>query len=141
MDNVAESPWANSLIIEKIYSNLAPWDRKMLKITVGKSEEVRLLCKKADELLALNEDVVGSLNQEGVDRPWNSQTRPTVVDARNNRQYYPQSRGHNGRQNQGENGWQNDWQNQRKNGWQWQYQPAGRKRRDRPKRYQQPPQV
>ena len=118
INDVAESPWANSLILEKIYANLSPWDRKILKKAAGMSEDVQLLCEKADELLALSEEVVGSLNQE------------TMAGARINHRYYPPSGGHNSRQNQGENWWQHEWQNQRQYGWQWPNQgPANEARR------------
>ena len=141
IDNIAESPWANSFVVEKIFANLAPWDRKILKSTVGKSEEVQMLCEKADELLALSEDVVGSLHQEGIDRPWNSQPPQIITGAYNNQQHIPQDQ--NGWYNGGRNQWHSGWHNAGPNGgwqqgWQWQNQPAGRTRRGRPKRYPQP---
>ena len=51
INDVAESPWANSLILEKIYANLSPWDRKILKKAAGMSEDVQLLCEKADKYI------------------------------------------------------------------------------------------
>ena len=60
IDNVADSTWANPFIVEKIYANLSPLDRKLLKNSMGKSDDVQKLCEKADELLSMSEEVVAS---------------------------------------------------------------------------------
>ena len=65
IDNISESPWAIPFLVEKIYGNLNPWDRKILKSGAGKSEDINELSEKADELLAISEEVVGSVHQVG----------------------------------------------------------------------------
>ena len=60
IDNVADSTWANPFVVEKIYANLSPLDRKLLKNSMGKSDDVQKLCEKADELLSMSEEVVAS---------------------------------------------------------------------------------
>ena len=62
INNINESPWAIPFLVEKIYANLNSWDRKILKSGAGKSEDIQELSEKADELLGMSEDVVGSLN-------------------------------------------------------------------------------
>ena len=73
IDDIAESQWANPFIIEKIYTNLGPHDRKILKCTSGKEEDIQLLCTKADELIMISEDIVGAIGQEPQNRGWQSQ--------------------------------------------------------------------
>merc|ERR1711954_621225 len=63
IDNISEIPWAVPFLVGKIYGNLNPWDRKILKSGAGKSEDINELSEKADELLAISEEVVGSLHQ------------------------------------------------------------------------------
>ena len=105
IDNVEDSPWAKPFIVEKIYANLNPWDRKILRGGVGKS--VQLLCEKADELLALNEDVVGSIHCEIAEGPWHSQLPPVLNEPQwQNQQVFDQEG-----QNYPGPSW--GWQNQR----------------------------
>ena len=73
IDSVDESPWANPFIVEKIFANLNNTDRKILKISAGKTEDVKILCSKADELLLMSEDVVGSLDWERTNKRWQGQ--------------------------------------------------------------------
>ena len=73
IDSVDESPWANPFIVEKIFANLNNTDRKILKISAGKTEDVKILCSKADELLLMSEDVVGSLDWERTNKRWRGQ--------------------------------------------------------------------
>ena len=75
IDSISDSPWAIPFLVEKIYANLNPWDRKILKSGAGKSEDIHELSEKADELLGISEEVVGSLHQEGPlsayqEQPW-----------------------------------------------------------------------
>ena len=70
IDNVADSAWANPFVVEKIYANLSHLDRKFLKNSMGKSEDVQKLCEKADELLSMSEDVVGSCSQNENGKAW-----------------------------------------------------------------------
>ena len=74
IDDIAESQWANPFIIEKIYTNLGPHDRKILKCTSGKEEDIQLLCSKADELILMNEGMVGAIGLEPQNRRWQSQS-------------------------------------------------------------------
>ena len=46
----------------KIYGNLNSWDRKILKNSVGKSEDTSTLARKADELLG--DEFIGALQQK-----------------------------------------------------------------------------
>ena len=75
IDNITDSPWAVPFLVEKIYGNLNPWDRKILKSGAGKSDDIHELTEKADELLAMSEDVVGSLHQEGHHGVYQGQVR------------------------------------------------------------------
>ena len=72
IETVDESTWANPFIVEKIYANLNPIDRKILKIST-ETEDVQTLCSKADELLLVSEDVVGSLDWERTNKRWQRQ--------------------------------------------------------------------
>ena len=118
IDDVSESPWANPFIIEKIYANLNPYDRKILKCTSGDEEDVQLLCTKADELIMVNEDIVGAIGQEPESRGW--QSKSTIT--KRNRYDAPSrmSHGHRGRRSAR---WQSQsWQPNQQwqgSGWQW----------------------
>ena len=80
IESVDESPWAGPFIVEKIYANLNAIDRKILKISAGMTEDVQILCSKADELLLMSEDVVGSLNWEQTNKKWKGQRPKYGVD-------------------------------------------------------------
>ena len=73
VDDIADSPWAAPFLIEKVYANLKHSDMKILRCTIGKTEDIQLLCTKADELISLSEEVVGALGQEGQARGCQSQ--------------------------------------------------------------------
>ena len=60
IDNASKSQWATVFMVEKVYTNLNPLDRKVLKAKMGKSQDVDALCKKADEILAMGDDVVAA---------------------------------------------------------------------------------
>ena len=107
IDNVEESTWAGPFVVEKIYANLNIGDRKVLKGSMGKSEDVQALCEKADELLAISEDVVGSLDT-CPRRGWQSQP-PRPMPTRTNNQWRPRRPGP---------GWGSDgWGPQHAGGW------------------------
>ena len=108
IDNGEDSLWAKPFIIEKIYTNLNASDRKLLKAIMGKSEDVQLLNAKADELISLSEDVVGSLSQYPQTRGWQSQPPRYQFPNNGNRRgnyggWRPRGRG-----SQRSQGWQNN---------------------------------
>ena len=78
--------------MEKVYANLNHNDKKILRCTIGKSEDIQLLCTKADELISLSEEVVGALGQERQERSWQSQP-PRKYGQRPAPNFTQQSRG------------------------------------------------
>ena len=71
--NINESQWAIPFLVEKIYTNLNSWDRKILKSGAGKSEDIHELSERADKLLGMGEEVVGSTHTETYNRGWHNQ--------------------------------------------------------------------
>ena len=101
IDNVADSTWANPFVVEKIYANLSHLDRKFLKNSMGKSEDVQQLCEKADELLSMSEEVVGSCDQNESGKIW--QMPPPTTPA--HPQQYPHTFVHSHNQMNPWQGW------------------------------------
>ena len=52
--------WCKSLMVQKIYENLNTFDAKLLRGINGKSEDIEVLCKKADDLIVVSEEAIRS---------------------------------------------------------------------------------
>ena len=85
-------------------------DRKILKCSVGKTDDIQALCAKADELIAINEDLVCAVNPNKDEKAQHSHLS---VRQNNYQQRAPHNRG--GRSGRGGIGWQGPQPNQ---GWQ-----------------------
>ena len=113
IDDASKSLWANSFIVEKIYANLTPLDRKILKNGAGDSEDVQLLATKADDLLAGSEDIVGSINQDTSSKFNHPSNQTPRKEPQWNfqqpwrGQLLPPNRGHYHNQYWGDHNWQN----------------------------------
>ena len=68
--DISESPWANSFIVEKIYSSMESFDRKLLKSYAGESKDIQMLCKKADELITMGQVAIRSCHYEIKETSW-----------------------------------------------------------------------
>ena len=69
-DAKSDTSWANSLIVRKIYAGLNVDDKKMLKGLLGKSEDVPMLCRKADELIRISNEAIRSCQYEWNEDHW-----------------------------------------------------------------------
>ena len=107
IENGADSQWAKPFIIEKIFSNLLVDDRKILKCKLGNTEDIQILCKKADELISSSERVVGAFDQGNRGRGW--QHRLPIKDYDTHRSQFRQN--YNPRY-RGQNKWHGKWHDQ-----------------------------
>ena len=83
--------WAQEIMKNKVFSCLSATDRKILKATVSRDEDIDIIILKADEMLGAHVDIIGAVNEEEEKHP-----------SYENNEYENRARG--GRQNRNQRG-------------------------------------
>ena len=97
IEDISDSPWAIPFMMEKIYANVNPIDRKILRSGETPHDDVQTLCEKADKILGIDGDVIGAVEDRIGTRKFKSQpprskprfqTEPPHYPTRNSNQHW-----------------------------------------------------